>query len=180
MIWGFLFNKMLKSLPPDNSIDTIRTSIFGPTLTMDLINNFQGTIITMKMPALRQVEIEVHTTYSPFFAGSDTTALAKIIRRDLARIHERGWLSTLAQAHCIFLLFKRHPMAILKIYGRKIATCTRHVATVLHELKVPFKLIEVDFLNGEHKTAEYLKKQPFGPIPYTACTTATPSTQTDA
>ncbi|KAJ7928338.1 thioredoxin-like protein [Mycena leptocephala] len=57
-------------------------------------------------------------------------------------------------------------MAILKLYGGKIATCTRRVATVLHELKVPFELIEVDVMNGEHKTPEYLKKQPFGQIPY--------------
>jgi glutathione S-transferase len=57
-------------------------------------------------------------------------------------------------------------MAILKLYGGKIATCTRRVATVLHELKVPFELIEVDFRNGGNKTPEYLKKQPFGQIPY--------------
>ncbi|KAF7332913.1 Glutathione S-transferase [Mycena venus] len=57
-------------------------------------------------------------------------------------------------------------MAILKIYGAKGATCTRRVATILHELKVPFELIEVDVMKGEHKTPEYLKKQPFGQIPY--------------
>ncbi|KAF7342234.1 hypothetical protein MVEN_01811400 [Mycena venus] len=57
-------------------------------------------------------------------------------------------------------------MAILKLYGGKIATCTRRVATVLHELKVPFELIEVDVMNGQHKTPEYLKFQPFGQIPY--------------
>jgi hypothetical protein len=32
-------------------------------------------------------------------------------------------------------------MAIFKLYGGKIATCARRVATVLHELKVPFELI---------------------------------------
>ncbi|KAF7362893.1 hypothetical protein MVEN_00639600 [Mycena venus] len=57
-------------------------------------------------------------------------------------------------------------MAILKLYGGKTATCTRRVATVLHELKVPFELIEIDFMNGEHKTPEYMKFQPFGLIPY--------------
>ncbi|KAJ7081256.1 glutathione S-transferase-like protein [Mycena epipterygia] len=57
-------------------------------------------------------------------------------------------------------------MAILKLYGGTLATCTRRVATVLHELKVPFELIEVNVLNGEHKRPEFLEKQPFGIIPY--------------
>ncbi|KAJ6605431.1 glutathione S-transferase [Mycena vulgaris] len=57
-------------------------------------------------------------------------------------------------------------MAILKLHGAKVATCTRRVATVLHELKVPFELIEVDVMNGEHKTPAYMEKQPFGQIPY--------------
>ncbi|KAJ7123384.1 glutathione S-transferase-like protein [Mycena epipterygia] len=57
-------------------------------------------------------------------------------------------------------------MAILKLYGFTHATCTRRVATVLHELKVPFELIPVDLRNGEHKSPAYLEKQPFGQIPY--------------
>ncbi|KAJ7168000.1 glutathione S-transferase [Mycena filopes] len=57
-------------------------------------------------------------------------------------------------------------MAILKLHGSKFATCTRRVATVLHELHVPFELVEVDLMNGEHKTPAYLTKQPFGQIPY--------------
>ncbi|KAJ7137519.1 glutathione S-transferase [Mycena crocata] len=57
-------------------------------------------------------------------------------------------------------------MAILKLYGSPKATCTRRVATILHELKVPFELIEVDLKNGEHKSAAFLEKQPFGQIPY--------------
>ncbi|KAJ6595078.1 glutathione S-transferase [Mycena vulgaris] len=57
-------------------------------------------------------------------------------------------------------------MAILKLYGGKMATCTRRVATVLHEHKVPFELIEVDMAHGEHKSPAYLEKQPFGQIPY--------------
>ncbi|KAJ7123377.1 glutathione S-transferase-like protein [Mycena epipterygia] len=57
-------------------------------------------------------------------------------------------------------------MAILKLYGHTHATCTRRVATVLHELKVPFELIPVDIANGEHKSPAYLEKQPFGQIPY--------------
>ncbi|KAJ7237987.1 glutathione S-transferase [Mycena rebaudengoi] len=57
-------------------------------------------------------------------------------------------------------------MAILKLHGASQATCTRRVATVLHELKVPFELIEVKLMEGEHKTPAYLEKQPFGQIPY--------------
>ncbi|KAJ6541193.1 glutathione S-transferase [Mycena vulgaris] len=57
-------------------------------------------------------------------------------------------------------------MAILKLYGMQHATCTRRVATVLHEHKVPFELIEIDLMKGEHKTPEFLAKQPFGQIPY--------------
>ncbi|KAJ7654852.1 thioredoxin-like protein [Mycena rosella] len=59
-------------------------------------------------------------------------------------------------------------MAILKLYGGKHATCTQRVATLLHELKVPFELVEVDLMAGEHKSPAYLAKQPFGQIP-TSC-----------
>ncbi|KAJ7111211.1 glutathione S-transferase-like protein [Mycena epipterygia] len=57
-------------------------------------------------------------------------------------------------------------VAILKLYGHTHAPCTRRVATVLHELKVPFELILVDLMKSEHKSAAYLEKQPFGQIPY--------------
>ncbi|KAJ7709053.1 glutathione S-transferase-like protein [Mycena rosella] len=55
-------------------------------------------------------------------------------------------------------------MAILKLYGSKHATSTKRVATILHELKVPFELIEVDA--GTQKSPAFLAKQPFGQIPY--------------
>ncbi|KAF7296897.1 hypothetical protein MIND_00921500 [Mycena indigotica] len=55
---------------------------------------------------------------------------------------------------------------VLKIYGSKLATCTRRVATVCHELQVPFELVEVDIVNKEHKTPAYMEHQPFGQIPY--------------
>ncbi|KAJ6532561.1 glutathione S-transferase [Mycena capillaripes] len=57
-------------------------------------------------------------------------------------------------------------MTILKIYGGPHASSTRRVATVLHELKVPFELITFDLVNGEHKTLPWLEKQPFGQTPY--------------
>ncbi|KAJ7046400.1 glutathione S-transferase [Mycena alexandri] len=55
---------------------------------------------------------------------------------------------------------------VLKLYAVSISTCTRRTATVFHELKVPFELIEVDWRNRAHKTAEFLEKQPFGQVPY--------------
>jgi glutathione S-transferase len=57
-------------------------------------------------------------------------------------------------------------MAILKLYGWPKSTCTRRVAAVLHALKVPFELVELKIMEGEHKTPAYLEKQPFGQIPY--------------
>jgi glutathione S-transferase len=55
---------------------------------------------------------------------------------------------------------------VLKLYGIGLSTCTRRVATVLYEKKIPFELVVVDIGKGEHKSAEYIKKQPFGQIPY--------------
>jgi len=55
---------------------------------------------------------------------------------------------------------------VLKLHGMHLSTCTKRVATVLAEKKVPFELIPVDLYKGEHKSAEHLKKQPFGQIPY--------------
>jgi glutathione S-transferase len=57
-------------------------------------------------------------------------------------------------------------MVILKLYGLPRAICTQRVAVVLHELKVPYELVEVSLMTGEHKRPEYLAKQPFGQIPY--------------
>ncbi|KAF8179590.1 glutathione S-transferase [Mycena galopus ATCC 62051] len=55
---------------------------------------------------------------------------------------------------------------VLKLYGSPFSTCTRRVATVLVEKKVPFQLFAVDFAKGEHKSAAYLQNQPFGQVPY--------------
>ncbi|GLB40979.1 putative glutathione S-transferase [Lyophyllum shimeji] len=55
---------------------------------------------------------------------------------------------------------------VLKLYGAAISTCSQRVLVVLREKQVPFELIEVDFANREHKSPEYLAKQPFGQIPY--------------
>jgi glutathione S-transferase len=55
---------------------------------------------------------------------------------------------------------------VLKIYGHSFSTCTRTVEVVLEEKKVPYEVIAVNVLKGEHKQAEYLEKHPFGVIPY--------------
>jgi hypothetical protein len=44
----------------------------------------------------------------------------------------------------------------------KITTCPGRIAAVLHELQIPFEVIEVDMKNGEHKAFEYLNKQAVG------------------
>ena len=31
---------------------------------------------------------------------------------------------------------------------------------------MPFEFVNIDFMKGEHKSPEYLKKQPFGQVPY--------------
>ena len=54
---------------------------------------------------------------------------------------------------------------VLTLYGVSVSTCTQRVTTVLLEKKVAFKFVEIDYANAEHKSAEYLKKQPFGQIP---------------
>lgn len=55
---------------------------------------------------------------------------------------------------------------VLKLYGSPMSTCTKRVAVVLHEKQVPFEMIPVDYAKGEHKSPEYLEKQPFGQMPY--------------
>jgi glutathione S-transferase len=54
---------------------------------------------------------------------------------------------------------------VLTLYGFHLSTCTQRVAIVLLEKKVAFKFVEIDMRKGEHKSAEHLKRQPFGQIP---------------
>jgi glutathione S-transferase len=58
---------------------------------------------------------------------------------------------------------------VLKIYGVLKSTCCQRVATILGEKNVPYELIEVNFAEREHKSPEYLAKQPFGQVPYIVC-----------
>ncbi|KAK0223577.1 glutathione S-transferase [Armillaria fumosa] len=55
---------------------------------------------------------------------------------------------------------------VLKLYGSPFSTCTKRVATVLHEKKVPFEIYSINLAAGEHKTPSFLEKQPFGVVPY--------------
>ncbi|KAJ2923723.1 hypothetical protein H1R20_g13374, partial [Candolleomyces eurysporus] len=51
---------------------------------------------------------------------------------------------------------------VLTLYGHPSSTCTQLVATVFHEKQVPFELKVISFEKGEHKSANFLAKQPFG------------------
>lgn len=58
---------------------------------------------------------------------------------------------------------------VLKLYGIYRSPSVRLVAAVLLEKQVPYELVVIDYDNREHKTPEYLTKQPFGQIPYIVC-----------
>jgi len=55
--------------------------------------------------------------------------------------------------------------APFRVWGHKIATCTQRVLFTAEEVQAPIELIVVDVMAGENKTADYLKRQPFGKIP---------------
>ncbi|KAJ6577057.1 glutathione S-transferase [Mycena vulgaris] len=55
---------------------------------------------------------------------------------------------------------------VLKLFGSALSTCTRRVATVLVEKKVPFEFVSVDMGKGEHKSGSFVANQPFGQVPY--------------
>ncbi|KAI0092245.1 glutathione transferase [Irpex rosettiformis] len=56
---------------------------------------------------------------------------------------------------------------VLKLFGSPQSKPTLRVAHILKEKQVPFEFIVIDSSAKEHKSPEYLKKQPFGQIPYT-------------
>ncbi|KAF5371759.1 hypothetical protein D9758_003514 [Tetrapyrgos nigripes] len=55
---------------------------------------------------------------------------------------------------------------VLKLYGNPQSTCTKRVAVVLYEKKIPFELVVIDLFKGEHKAPTFLEKQRFGQVPY--------------
>jgi len=62
---------------------------------------------------------------------------------------------------------------VVKLYGDLRSSCTQRVLTVLKEKDVTFEYHHIDFAEGEHKSPEYLAKQPFGQLP---CLLSNPST----
>ncbi|KAJ7097157.1 glutathione S-transferase [Mycena belliarum] len=55
---------------------------------------------------------------------------------------------------------------VLKLVGAGLSVCTMRAALVLVEKKVPFELVSIDMMKGEHKAPEFVSKQPFGQVPY--------------
>ncbi|KIY44818.1 glutathione S-transferase [Fistulina hepatica ATCC 64428] len=55
---------------------------------------------------------------------------------------------------------------VLKLYASPVSTCSKRVATVLFEKKIPYELVPIDLTKFEQKTPEFLEKQPFGVVPY--------------
>lgn len=55
---------------------------------------------------------------------------------------------------------------VLQFYGSPISTCSKRVATVLHEKKVTFNLHAIDLFAREQKAPEFMANQPFGQVPY--------------
>lgn len=54
---------------------------------------------------------------------------------------------------------------VVKLYGAAQSTATKRAAVVLLEKGVPFEFIALDTANLEHKSPEYIAKQPFGQMP---------------
>ncbi|KAF9231970.1 glutathione S-transferase [Melanogaster broomeanus] len=55
---------------------------------------------------------------------------------------------------------------VLKLHGFPLSTCTRLVALICKEKDIPYELIAVDLMKGEHKSPAFKEHQPFGQVPY--------------
>lgn len=53
----------------------------------------------------------------------------------------------------------------MKLYGNPVSTCTRKVLMTLAEKNVAFDFQVIDFNKGEHKSPEFMARQPFGQVP---------------
>ena len=68
---------------------------------------------------------------------------------------------------CPYIFYPQATLTmVLKLYGTYISPWVRLVAAVLKEKEVPFEFIPVNMSKREHKSPEYLSKQPFGQVPY--------------
>ncbi|XP_019172055.1 PREDICTED: glutathione S-transferase F11-like [Ipomoea nil] len=54
---------------------------------------------------------------------------------------------------------------VVKVFGSATAACPQRVMACLFELGVDFELIHIDLQSFEHKTPEFLRRQPFGQVP---------------
>src|SRR3989338_674338 len=54
---------------------------------------------------------------------------------------------------------------VYKLLGSPISTCVQRVLTTLKEKNLEYELVPIDLSKGEHKSASFLEKQPFGVIP---------------
>ncbi|PPR02937.1 hypothetical protein CVT24_012167 [Panaeolus cyanescens] len=52
----------------------------------------------------------------------------------------------------------------IKLYG-SLTSCVTMVMCVLKEKGLEYERINIDFSTGEHKSPEYMEKQPFGQVP---------------
>jgi glutathione S-transferase len=57
-------------------------------------------------------------------------------------------------------------MAPFKLYGAPLSTCTRKVAMIAIERNIPYEVVVVDLMAGEHKQPAFLEHQPFAQVPY--------------
>jgi glutathione S-transferase len=51
-----------------------------------------------------------------------------------------------------------------KLYGAAQSTCTQRVLATAHELGMDLELVPVDMKSAGHKSAEHVKRQPFGQV----------------
>jgi len=54
---------------------------------------------------------------------------------------------------------------MIKLYGHEVSGNSYKVRLLLSLLKLDYEWIRVDLMKGEHKTPEYLAKNPFGQVP---------------
>ena len=77
-------------------------------------------------------------------------------------LHKYRGVTYLGAAFTLLLV----PTMVLKLFGFYESSCTKSVKIVLNEKDVPYEFIVVNPFKGEHKTPEFLSKQPFGVVPY--------------
>lgn len=56
-------------------------------------------------------------------------------------------------------------MVQLTVYGNKMATCTQRILILLEELELKYEIKNVDLVQQEQKSDEFLALNPFGKVP---------------